>query len=186
MPRKNKNLSVPYCFCDEPASPSYSDEFGLLYECSNMNQLSSDVKVCCFHIHKEALDSFFDNSGRIRNAYEELKICPFFNLTYCAYFRTWNNHLMNGVQPKCTYHLFANITAFKKPQESYHPKHNRSVNENFINLINSSLYNNFKTVQNSPWYMQAEKNSQSKGSGSKLETEKVNRKPLDTSLENLY
>ncbi|CAG8832139.1 3137_t:CDS:2, partial [Gigaspora margarita] len=62
-----------------------------------------------------------------------------------------------GVQPKCTYHLFANITAFKKPQGSYHSKHNGT-----------------------------KKNSQSKGSGSKLEMEEVNRKPLDPSLENLY
>ena len=37
-----RNLDIPQCFCQVDASPAYSEEFGLLYECHWMHHNFKD------------------------------------------------------------------------------------------------------------------------------------------------
>ncbi|CAG8753639.1 28094_t:CDS:2 [Gigaspora margarita] len=92
-----KNRGVLLCFCNKPALPSYTDEFGLIYECGNCG--NNDNKVCGFHIHKEIWDKFFDNPSKINPYDRELSICPYFNFTFCVYFRKWNDYQKNHFPP---------------------------------------------------------------------------------------
>ncbi|ORX85219.1 hypothetical protein K493DRAFT_341818 [Basidiobolus meristosporus CBS 931.73] len=55
----------------------------------------SQPKICGFHIHKKAWDSFFFGKMppyRYNDNFEhkELKLCPYFNFTFCVYFRLSN------------------------------------------------------------------------------------------------
>ncbi|CAG8472610.1 10613_t:CDS:2 [Cetraspora pellucida] len=179
-PRLSRIRDTPYCFCKKPASPAYSEEFGLIYECANMHQnfwkkASDDYSnsnrngdepskisanplkptICGFHIHKDTWDAFFDNPDRIYPYHPELSTCPFFNFTFCAYFRMRNNYplshpppplcfcgtpvvmrfsardrrlmfvcrnyLIDGARPKCTWHVYADLVAFEKPNGCTHP-----------------------------------------------------------------
>ncbi|CAI2172386.1 13950_t:CDS:2 [Funneliformis geosporum] len=123
--------NCPNCFCGLPASPVYSEEFGLLYECHNLHNnpwvedqllngrdspesdqsdtnivpsLSSSRqkdKICGYHIHKDTWDSFFDSES-LDAEHPELAICPFFNFTFCAFFNLKNTYqLSHPPPPKC-------------------------------------------------------------------------------------
>ncbi|CAG8455252.1 25052_t:CDS:2, partial [Dentiscutata erythropus] len=123
-PRLSRIRDTPYCFCKKPASPAYSEEFGLIYECANMHQnfwmkayddnstsnkkdnepsknsvKSSRPAICGFHIHKDTWDIFFDNPDRINPFHSELSTCSFFNFTFCAYFRKRNNYSLGHPPP---------------------------------------------------------------------------------------
>ncbi|KAK9718166.1 hypothetical protein K7432_005709 [Basidiobolus ranarum] len=64
-------------------------------------------KICGFHIHKKAWDSFFSGktSVHLNNdnfQHRELKLCPFFNFTFCVYFRLSNAYSKQyPVTPTC-------------------------------------------------------------------------------------
>ncbi|CAG8815857.1 39911_t:CDS:2, partial [Gigaspora margarita] len=72
--------------------PSYTDEFGLIYEYCNSGNNDKDISICGFHIHKEKWDKFFDNPSKINPYDRELSICPYFNFTFCVFFGKWNNY----------------------------------------------------------------------------------------------
>ncbi|CAG8584702.1 4790_t:CDS:2 [Funneliformis caledonium] len=123
--------NCPNCFCGLPASPVYSEEFGLLYECHNLHnnpwveeqllngrgspesdQSDTNIvlslstsrqkdKICGYHIHKDTWDSFFDSEG-LDAEHPELAICPFFNFTFCAFFHLKNTfRLSHPPPPNC-------------------------------------------------------------------------------------
>ncbi|ORX60274.1 hypothetical protein DM01DRAFT_1332426 [Hesseltinella vesiculosa] len=92
-----QHQAVPLCFCQQPATKSYSDEFGVFFDCHYMDENSTlptsppqpSSHICGFHVHDQAWQKILRDEP-VHD--QELEACPYFNFTYCVYFQKTNNY----------------------------------------------------------------------------------------------
>nr|CAG8475263.1 12124_t:CDS:2 [Entrophospora candida] len=62
---------------------------------------NSENKICVFHVHEPVWDELC-RAKNLNKDHRDLGACPFFNLTFCIYFKTVNNFAINiPFIPKC-------------------------------------------------------------------------------------
>ncbi|KAI7848836.1 hypothetical protein BDC45DRAFT_574445 [Circinella umbellata] len=127
MLEKLKRISNrPLCFCGEAAFKTDS-EMGIIYDCRALHK-KEQKRVCGFHIRQRAWDGFQWQllKGQDLNQHDaELKICPYFNYTFCVFFHHINDDPkkdIDGAKPKCTWSLNAEKAPFRRPKYLLHSR----------------------------------------------------------------
>ncbi|KAI9498227.1 hypothetical protein BDB00DRAFT_504307 [Zychaea mexicana] len=109
----------PLCFCGQEAFQSESD-LGISYDCYAL-QSKDRKRICGFHIHKRAWDSFRNKlqKGQDLDQHDsELSICPFFNYTFCVCFQYINDYPRRfPPTPKCFCSMHVIIAEVEEEQE---------------------------------------------------------------------
>ncbi|KAG2219807.1 hypothetical protein INT45_001139 [Circinella minor] len=117
----------PLCFCGEAAFRTDS-EMGIIYDCHALHK-KERKRICGFHIHQRAWDGFRRQllKGQDLDQHDpELRICPYFNYTFCVLFHYINDYPKKfPPTPKCFCNLqviVAEVEDYDKDSGSYYQR----------------------------------------------------------------